>query len=206
MAIYGMPYAVVDASQLKLAVSFQYWDESDGVDLATGQGKAFYPIPTQAITQPHWLEGGAPANVDQRAIADRHLLMVDCANNHLYELYNVTYSSAQGVWLAGSGAFFDMNSNARRPDGWTSADAAGLAIFPGLVRYDEAYNPAVAEIGHAWLTPTEQRTEVNSTVCHLLMRHAFDVWRVHRLVLNVAGDPTPAAVLERMEQAATLAG
>ncbi len=150
VAIYGMPYAVVDASQLKLAVSFQYWDESDGVDLATGQGKPFYPIPTQAITQPHWLEGGAPANVDQRAIADRHLLMVDCANNHLYELYNVTYSTAQGVWLAGSGAFFDMNSNARRPDGWTSADAAGLAIFPGLVRYDEAYNPTVAEIGHAF--------------------------------------------------------
>ena len=149
VAIYGMPYAVVDSSQLKLAVNFQYWDESDGVDLATGLGKPFYPIPLQAITQPHWVEGGAPGNVDQRSSGDRHLLMVDCSNNHLYELYNVAYSSAQGRWLAGSGAFFDMNSNARRPLGWTSADAAGLAIFPGLVRYDEAYNTAVAEIGHA---------------------------------------------------------
>ena len=150
VAIYGMPYAVVDASQLKQAVRFLYWDESDGVNPATGQGQPFYPIPTQAITQPHWVEGGAAANVDQRASSDRHLLMVDCSNNHLYELYNVTYSSAQGGWLAGSGAFFDMNSNARRPDGWTSADAAGLAIFPGLVRYDEAYDPTVAEIGHAF--------------------------------------------------------
>ena len=147
--IYGMPYAIVDASQLKLPVSFLYWDESDGVDLTTGAAKPFYPIPTQAITQPHWVEGGAPANVDQRNSGDRHLLMVDCTNNHLYELYNVFYSSTQGRWLAGSGAFFDMNSNARRPTGWTSADAAGLAIFPGLVRYDEANDPAVAEIGHA---------------------------------------------------------
>ena len=147
--IYGMPYAIVDASQLKLPVSFLYWDESDGVDLTTGVAKPFYPIPTQAITQPHWVEGGAPANVDQRNSGDRHLLMVDCTNNHLYELYNVFYSSTQGRWLAGSGAFFDMNSNARRPTGWTSADAAGLAIFPGLVRYDEANDPAVAEIGHA---------------------------------------------------------
>ena len=149
VAVYGMPYAVVDASQLKLPVSFLYWDESDGVDLTTGAARPFYPIPTQAITQPHWVEGGAPANVDQRSSGDRHLLMVDCTNNHLYELYNVFYSAAQGRWLAGSGAFFDMNSNARRPTSWTSADAAGLAIFPGLVRYDEAYDPAVAEIGHA---------------------------------------------------------
>ena len=150
VAIYGMPFAVVDAGQLKQALSFQYWDESDGVDPATGQGQPFYPIPTQAITQPHWVEGGAPANVDQRSSADRHLLMVDCSNNHLYELYNVTYDSVQGRWLGGSGAFFDMNSNSRRPEGWTSADAAGLAIFPGLVRYDEAYDPTVAEIGHAF--------------------------------------------------------
>ena len=143
VAIYGMPYAVVDASQAKLSVSFQYADESDGA------GVPFYPIPTQAITQPHWVEGGAPANVDQRNSSDRHLLMVDCSANALYELYNVYYNPTQGRWLAGSGAFFDMNINGRRPDGWTSADAAGLAIFPGLVRWDEVYDPAVSEIGHA---------------------------------------------------------
>lgn len=149
VAIYGFPYAVVNGSQQKAAVSLQYWDESDGVDLATGNPLPFYPIPTQSITQPHWVEGGAPANVDQRASSDRHLLMIDCTNNHLYELYNVWYDAGTGRWVGGSGAFFDMSTNHRRPQGWTSADAAGLAIFPGLVRYDEVYNPAVTEIGHA---------------------------------------------------------
>lgn len=148
--IYGMPYAIVDGTQPKQAVTFDYWDESDGVDPSTGQGVPFYPIPSQAATQPHWVEGGAPGNVDQRSDADRHLLIVDCTNRYLYELYNVYFDSASGRWLAGSGAFFDMNANGRRPDGWTSADAAGLAIFPGLVRYDEAWNPNIAEIGHAF--------------------------------------------------------
>ena len=147
--VYGMPYAIVDGSQPKLAVTFQYWNESDGVDTSTGQGIPFYPIPSQAITQPHWVEGGAPGNVDDRS-EDRHLLIIDCTNKYLYELYNVFYDTTQAKWLAGSGAFFDMNTNNRRPDTWTSADAAGLAILPGLVRYDEAWNPAVTEIGHAF--------------------------------------------------------
>ena len=147
--VYGMPYAIVDGSDPKLAVTFQYWNESDGVNYSTGQGIPFYPIPAQAITQPHWVEGGAPGNVDQRS-EDRHLLIIDCTNKYLYELYNVFYDTTQAKWLAGSGAFFDMNANNRRPDTWTSADAAGLAILPGLVRYDEAWNPAVTEIGHAF--------------------------------------------------------
>ena len=148
--IYGMPYAIVDGSQPKLAVTFQYWDESDGVNYSTGQGIPFYPIPAQAITQPHWIEGGAPGNVDLRSQQDRHLLIIDCTNNYLYELYNVFYDATQSRWYGGSGAFFDMNTNNRRPDTWTSADAAGLAILPGLVRYDEAWNPAVTDIGHAF--------------------------------------------------------
>ena len=147
--IYGMPYAIVDGSEPKLAVTFLYWNESDGVDYSTRQGIPFYPIPAQAITQPHWVEGGAPGNVDDRS-EDRHLLIIDCTNKYLYELYNVFYDTAQAKWLAGSGAFFDMNTNDRRPDTWTSADAAGLAILPGLVRYDEAWNPAITEIGHAF--------------------------------------------------------
>ena len=148
--IYGMPYAIVDGSQPKQAVTFYYWNESDGVNYSTRQGIPFYPIPAQAITQPHWIEGGAPGNVDQRSQQDRHLLIVDCTNNYLYELYNVFYDAAQSQWFGGSGAFFDMNTNNRRPDTWTSADAAGLAILPGLVRYDEAWNPAVSDIGHAF--------------------------------------------------------
>ncbi|MET0655408.1 MAG: Calx-beta domain-containing protein, partial [Pseudoxanthomonas sp.] len=126
-----------------LVVTFTYDDESDG------NGVAFYPIPAQAISQAHWVEGGAPGNVDQRGSSDRHLLMIDCTNRHLYELYNVYYNPSQNRWYAGSGAFFDLNTNGRRPEGWTSADASGLAIFPGLVRYDEAANTAVPEIKHA---------------------------------------------------------
>ena len=111
---------------------------------------AFYPIPSQAITQSHWVEGGSPGDVDQRSEQDRHLLIIDCTNNYLYELYNVYYDSRQSQWYGGSGAFFNMNTDNRRPEGWTSADAAGLAILPGLIRYDEAWNAAVTDIGHAF--------------------------------------------------------
>ena len=142
--IYGFPYVVVDGSTPRQAVQFDYSDESDGVNHSTDASYAFYPIPAQAATTPHWIEGGAPGNVDARG-SDRHLLIVDRDARHLYELYNVFFDGAQ--WHAGSGAFFDMNTNGRRPDGWTSADAAGLAILPGLVRYDEVYGSA--EIEHA---------------------------------------------------------
>ena len=144
--IYGMPYAVVGATQPMKAVHFVYSSESDGVDHATDQSFPFYPIPDEAITQPKWIEDGYPGNVDRRSISDRHLLIVDRDSRFLYELYNVFWDGSQ--WQAGSGAFFDMNANGRRPDTWTSADAAGLAILPGLVRYDEA--TAAAEIGHAF--------------------------------------------------------
>ena len=144
--IYGMPYAVVDGTQPKKAVRFVYSDESDGVDHSTNQSFPFYPIPDEAITQIHWIEDGYPGDVDRRSSSDRHLLIVDRDHRYLYELYNVFYDGAQ--WNAGSGAFFDMNMDGRRPDGWTSADAAGLAILPGLVRYDEVFGPD--EIGHAF--------------------------------------------------------
>jgi hypothetical protein len=150
VGIYGFPYAVVDGTQPKQSVTFQYWDESDGVDYVTHQGIPFYPIPAQAIVQPHWIESGEPGNVDLRNGSDRHLLLIDCTNRYLYELYNVWYDAGAAKWVGGSGAFFDMNTNNRRPDTWTSADAAGLAIFPGLVRYDEAWDPAVTDIGHAF--------------------------------------------------------
>ena len=149
--IYGIPYAMVTGvtnADLQ-SVQFQYWDESDGVNLNSGASFPFYPIPPEAITQARWIEGGDPGNVDRRSSQDRHLLIVDRDRNYLYELYNVFYSSSQGKWVAGSGAFFDMNTNNRRPDTWTSADAAGLAILPGLVRYDEVYDPAITEIRHA---------------------------------------------------------
>ncbi len=143
---YGFPYAVVDGTTTLRTVQFQYADESDGVDHSTNRSIPFYPIPDQAITQAHWVEGGEPGNVDLRNSSDRHLLIVDRDHRYLYELYNVFFDGTQ--WHAGSGAFFDMNQSARRPEGWTSADAAGLAILPGLVRYDEVFGPD--EIRHAF--------------------------------------------------------
>ena len=124
--IYGFPYIVVSGSQPRVSVAFDYDDESD---------PGPYPIPDQAKTQPKWIEGGL-AGDDPNADGDRHMLIVDSDNRMLYELYALQWSGTR--WEAGSGAIFSLDSNARRPDGWTSADAAGLAILPGLVRYDEA--------------------------------------------------------------------
>jgi hypothetical protein len=142
--IYGFPYVVVSADQPKRAVEFYYGDESDGVDRTTGQSFPFYPIPDDAITQPYWIEGGPPGNTSPGG--DRHMLIVDRDRRHLYELFDLGWNGTR--WTAGSGAFFDMNVNGRRPQGWTSADAAGLAILPGLVRYDEVFGGD--EIRHAF--------------------------------------------------------
>jgi hypothetical protein len=144
VGIYGFPYVVVTGNQPKRAVSFYYGDESDGVNHATGQSFPFYPIPDEAITQAHWIEGGYPGS--SAAGGDRHMLIVDRDNRHLYELFDLRWNGSQ--WTAGSGAFFDLNANTRRPEGWTSADAAGLAILPGLVRFDEVAGPD--EIRHAF--------------------------------------------------------
>jgi len=144
--VYGFPYIVVDSNQTKKSVLFNpSANESDGVDHNTNTSFPFYPVPDEAITSVGWIEDGPPGNVDDRANSDRHMLMVDTTHNWLYELYSVFYDGAN--WTGASGAFFDMNSNNRRTEGWTSADAAGLAILPGLVRYDEVSGPN--EIRHA---------------------------------------------------------
>ena len=108
---YGIPYNIVGSSTPRSTVSFQYSDESDHLG---------YPI---------------PASPKIEAGSDRHLLMVDTSACRLYELYDATKSGS--TWQAGSGATWSLTSNALRPAGWTSADAAGLPIFPGLARYDE---------------------------------------------------------------------
>ena len=172
--IYGFPYVVVSGDQPKVAVQFHYADESDGVDHATGVSFPFYPIPEQAKTQAYWIEGGPPGNAGVGG--DRHMLIVDRDNRHLYELFALAWNGSQ--WTAGSGAFFDLNANARRPDGWTSADAAGLAILPGLVRYDEAFG--ADEIRHAF------RVTVRAT-------NSFYVWPAsHRAGSNTSALPLGA--------------
>ena len=131
--IYGMPYIVVSASQPLVPVTFDYADESD---IGAPGRPPGYPIPEQAKSEQKWIEGGLAGN-DSRADGDRHMLIVDRDNRILYELYALHWTGSR--WEAGSGAVFLLDSNARRPDEWTSADAAGLAILPGLVRYDEVY-------------------------------------------------------------------
>ena len=140
---YGIPYVVVSGDQpLVSPVWTAYGDESD--DAAPGR-PAGYPIPEEAKTQADYIEGAVPGGGFD---GDRHLLIVDRDNGLLYETAGTRWNAALGRWEGDCGAIFNLDSNARRPETWTSADAAGLAIFPGLVRYDEAYG--AAEIRHAF--------------------------------------------------------
>lgn len=113
----GIPYVVVDSNQLRVPVRFEYADESD---------PGPYPIPPDAP-----IEGGPKAK------GDRHVLVIERDSWKLYETFSAYPQDGGKTWKAGSGAVFDLNSNKLRPAGWTSADAAGLPVFPGLVRYDE---------------------------------------------------------------------
>ena len=113
----GIPYVIVSGDQKKVPITFRYADERD---------PGPYPVTKDAP-----IEGG-PKSKD-----DRHVLVLDRDNWKLYELFSA-YPDGNG-WKAGSGAIFDLKSNRLRPAGWTSADAAGLPILPGLVRYDEVF-------------------------------------------------------------------
>ena len=137
---YGIPYVSVGGAQARVPVTFvAYGNESD-----SGFGaEAGYPIPPVAATQPGYIEGGAAGGGSS---GDRHLLIVDRDRWRLFELFAARWNGGAQRWEADSGAVFDLSSDARRPEGWTSADAAGLAILPGLVRYDEAIR---GPIGHA---------------------------------------------------------
>jgi hypothetical protein len=132
---YGQIYVSVPGTQPLVPVTFvEFGDESDAGAPGRPSG---YPIPEAAKTQPGYIEGGYPGNAD--APGDRHLLLVDRDHRLLFELYHTQWNAALNRWEAGSGAVFPLDSNARRPEGWTSADAAGLAILPGLVRWEEAF-------------------------------------------------------------------
>ncbi|HEX2936548.1 MAG TPA: hypothetical protein VHO72_14425 [Bacteroidales bacterium] len=118
----GIPYNVIGPNQAKVKVTFHYASESDaGPD----------PIPANALVE---------------AGSDKHVIVLDTANHKLYELYNAT-RNGDNSWKAGSGAIYDLTSNKLRQDYFTSADAAGLPIFPGLVRYEEVVTKK--QINHA---------------------------------------------------------
>ncbi len=145
----GIPYVVVPASQTRVAVTFQYADESD---------PGPYPIPADAP-----IEGG------RNSKGDRHIIVIDRDNWKLYELFAAVREGDR--WKAGSGAVFDLNSNQLRPKNWTSADAAGLPIFPGLVRADEVFEQK--EIGHAFrFTCKRTRRAYVSPARHFASSHA----------------------------------
>jgi hypothetical protein len=130
----GIPYNIVDGTVPKQAVTFDYPEESD---------PGPYPIPANPL-----IEGGGGSE------GDRHILIIQRDEKKLYELY-AAEKQPDGSWLAGSGAVFDLTGYSLRPAGWTSADAAGLAVLPGLVRYEEVAN---GEITHA-IRFTAQRTQ-----------------------------------------------
>lgn len=143
---YGIPYVVVDGSQPRVPVTFvSYGGESDS---AYGSLPG-YPIPNEARSQPNYIEGSVPGGGTS---GDRHLLVIDRDRWLLYETFATRWNASLSRWEAGSGAIFNLSTNDRRPEGWTSADAAGLAILPGLVRYDEVFGSA--EITHAFRVTT----------------------------------------------------
>lgn len=138
---YGMPINIGHGSPAVPITYTTSWGNSESDKLACASGGNFcYPIPLSSK-----IEGGASASTDD----DRHLLYLDTtgapSNCTLYELYNTQNQSGAG-FTAGNGAIFHLGSDALRPDGWTSGDAAGLPIMPGLVRYDEI---VAGEIKHA---------------------------------------------------------
>jgi len=130
----GIPYTVVPGNQRPVNVDFDYADESN---------PGPYPIPPNVP-----IEGGPQSS------GDRHVIVVNGSTCKLYELF-AAYPQSDSSWQAGSGAVWDLRSNALRPQTWTSADAAGLPILPGLVRYDEV---AAGAIHHA-LRFTVSRTQ-----------------------------------------------
>jgi hypothetical protein len=117
----GIPFIIVPRTETRYPAKFMYADESD---------PGPYAIPLNAP-----IEGGS------QSTGDRHVIAVQTMDCMLYEMWS-SYPRAAG-WQAGSGAIFDLRSNALRPPGWTSADAAGLPIFPGLVKYDEVLTGAI---------------------------------------------------------------
>ena len=143
---YGIPYVVVSSDQPRVPITFvEYGDESD----AGAPGLPGYPIPNEARTQANYIEGGVAGGGTS---GDRHLLIIDRDRWLLYESYATRWNAGASRWEAGSGAVFNLSANDRRPEGWTSADAAGLAVFPGLVRYDEVFG--AGEISHAFRVTT----------------------------------------------------
>ena len=169
----GIPYIVVAGNQTPVPINFTaFGSQSD---------PGPYPVPSNAP-----VEGGP------NGTGDRHVLVIDRDNWKLYELYRGFPINNGASWNADSGAVFDLNSNALRPAGWTSADAAGLPIFPGLVRYDEVFEQQ--EIKHA-IRFTAQIT-----------RRAYVAPARHWASTNTSVDRPPMGMRVRLKASVDISG
>jgi len=169
----GIPYIVISGSQTPVAINFTaFGSQSD---------PGPYPVPP-----------GAPVEGGPNGTGDRHVLVIDRDNWKLYELYRAFPVNNGASWNADSGAVFDLNSNALRPAGWTSADAAGLPIFPGLVRYDEVFEQQ--EIKHA-IRFTAQIT-----------RRAYVAPARHWASTNTSVDRPPMGMRVRLKASVNISG
>jgi hypothetical protein len=181
---YGIPYTTVAGTQHKVSVKFGYANESD---------KGPYPIPA-----------GVPIEGGRQSKGDRHALIVDRDNCKLYELYRLFPPGNGHGWTAGSGAIWNLGSNKVRPAGWTSADAAGLPILPGLARYedvvhggiDHALRFTVSETRKAYIYPARHyasdRTKLDLPAMgqRLRLRKGYDISRF---------PPQPRAILRALK-------
>jgi hypothetical protein len=174
----GIPYNVVPGTQVKVPVVFQYSGESDAGP---------YPIPSNPLIE------GDPTQ------GDRHILILDRDHCLLYELFSAMKEN--GSWYAGSGAIFDLNANNLRTADWTSADAAGLPILPGLVRYAEV---ASGEINHAvrftvqhtrnaYLWPARHQASNSTNPAYPAMGQRFRL----KASFDISGFPTQIQVILR---------
>ena len=169
----GIPYIVVSGSQTPVTINFTaFGSQSD---------PGPYPVPSNAP-----VEGGPTGT------GDRHVLVIDRDNWKLYEMYRAFPVSNGASWNCDSGAVFDLSSNALRPAGWTSADAAGLPIFPGLVRYDEVFEQQ--EIKHA-IRFTAQIT-----------RRAYVLPARHWASTNTSVDRPPMGMRVRLKASVDISG
>jgi hypothetical protein len=166
---YGIPFIVVPGTQPKVPITFRYADESD---------PGPYPIPDNAP-----IEGGAGST------GDRHILVIDSGACYLYEVW--ASAGGPGNWSGGSGAIWHLNVDWTRPAGWTSADAAGLPVFPGLVRYDEV---AAGAINHAL------RFTVNNT------QHGYVAPASHFASSNTDPNTPPMGLRVRLKASVNISG
>jgi hypothetical protein len=169
----GIPYIVVAGNQAPVPITFTAF----GAQSDPGP----YPVPA-----------GAPIEGGPSGTGDRHVLVIDRDNWKLYEMYRAFPVNNGASWNADSGAVFDLNSNALRPAGWTSADAAGLPIFPGLVRYDEVFEQQ--EIRHA-IRFTAQIT-----------RRAYVAPARHWASTNTSVDRPPMGMRVRLKASVDISG